>query len=100
MIFRSQYGVFYQTFSSDGGNSWEPKSPTTIKAANAPAGILRLADGRLLLSWNDWGNYPGGRILRRGRQYLQFAISSALLPGTRSDRLRAMILRVTSVNGN
>jgi len=75
MIFRSQYGAFYQTFSSDGGNSWEPTSPTTIKAANAPAGILRLADGRLLLPWNDWGNYPCGRILRRGRQYLHVAIS-------------------------
>ena len=76
MIFRSQYGVFYQTFSSDGGSNWEPISPTTIKAANAPAGILRLADGRLMLSWNDWGNYPGGRVLRRGRQYLHVAISS------------------------
>ncbi|MCY3778580.1 MAG: sialidase family protein [Candidatus Aminicenantes bacterium] len=30
----------------------------------------------LMLSWNDWGNYPGGRILRRGRQYLHVAISS------------------------
>ena len=76
MIFRSQYGVLYQTFSSDGGSSWEPPSPTTFKAANAPAGILRLTDGRLMLSWNDWGNYPGGRVLGAGRQYLHVAISS------------------------
>ncbi len=76
MIFRSQYGVLYQTFSSDGGNSWEPSSPTTFQAANAPAGILRLADGRLMLSWNDWDNYPGGRVLGAGRQYLHVAISS------------------------
>ncbi len=75
MLFRSQYGRFYQTFSSDGGSSWEPSTPTDIRAANAPAGILRLADGRLVLSWNDWANYPGGKIHRSGRQYLHVAIS-------------------------
>lgn len=75
MLFRSQYGRLYQTFSSDGGSSWEPSTPSDIRAANAPAGILRLADGRLVLSWNDWANYPGGEIHRSGRQYLHAAIS-------------------------
>ena len=76
MIFRSQHGSFYQTFSSDGGDTWEPSSPTDIKAANAPGGILRLSDGRLVLSWNDWSSYPGGKIHRSGRQYLHVAISA------------------------
>ena len=76
MLFRSQHGRFYQTFSSDGGDSWEPSSPTDIKAANAPAGILRLSDGRLVLSWNDWSSYPGGKTHRSGRQYLHVAISA------------------------
>jgi hypothetical protein len=75
MLFRSQYGRFYQAFSSDGGDSWEPSTPRDIKAANAPAGVLRLADGRLVLSWNDWSNYPGGTIQGSGRQYLHVAIS-------------------------
>ncbi len=75
MLFRSQYGRFYQTFSPDGGSSWEPSTPTDIRAANAPAGILRLSDGRLVLSWNDWANYPGDEIHRSGRQYLHAAIS-------------------------
>ena len=76
MLFRSQHGRLYQTFSSDGGDSWEPSSPTDIKAANAPAGILRLSDGRLVLSWNDWSSYSGGKIHRSGRQYLHVAISA------------------------
>ena len=75
MLFRSQYGVLYQTFSSDGGSSWEPSSPTAFQAANAPAGILRLSDGRLVLCWNDWSSYPGGKIFRNGRQYLFIAVS-------------------------
>ena len=76
MIFRSQHGRFYQTLSSDGGDTWEPSSPTEIKAANAPASIFRLADGRLVLSWNDWASYPGGTVHRSGRQYLHVAIST------------------------
>ena len=75
MLFRSQYGRLYQTFSPDGGSSWEPSTPSDMRAANAPAGILRLSDGRLVLSWNDWANYPGGEIHRSGRQYLHAAIS-------------------------
>ena len=76
MLFRSQHGRLYQTFSSDGGDSWESSSPSDIEAANAPAGILRLSDGRLALCWNDWSSYPGGKIHRSGRQYLHVAISA------------------------
>ena len=75
MLFRSQYGRFYQTFSSDGGEAWKPSTPSDIMAANAPSAILRLTDGRLVLAWNDIASYPGRKIHGTERQFLHLAIS-------------------------
>lgn len=74
MIIRTQTYRFYQSFSSDGGRTWTRPEPTQIRAPNAPAGVLRLSDGRIVLCWNDLSQYPG-EVLRNGRQYLHVAIS-------------------------
>jgi len=84
MIIRTQRGRFYQTFSSDGGETWSETSPTSLEAPNAPAAILRLSDGRLVCCWNDLSQFPeeakshrqlpGGGV--SDRRYLHIAISS------------------------
>ncbi len=74
MIIRTQTPRFYESFSADGGRTWTHPSPTQFQAPNAPAAVARLADGRLVLSWNDLSEYPEEPI-RSARQYLHIAIS-------------------------
>ena len=75
MLIRTQLGVFYESFSTDGGEEWSLPSPTAIGCVNAPCAILGLRDGRQVLCWNDPASYPGGLVLRSGRQYLHLALS-------------------------
>ena len=74
MIIRTQQGRFFQSFSSDYGETWSNSSPTDFKAPNAPGGIIRLHDGRLVFCWNDLSKYP--ELTGNQRQYLHVAISS------------------------
>ena len=73
MIIRTQTLRFYESFSSDGGKTWTPPSPTRIMAPDSPAAILRLSSGQLLLVWNDVSQYP---ITGSWRQYLYAALSN------------------------
>ena len=75
MLIRTQMGYFYQSHSSDDGATWSPPTPTPFAAPNAPAAITRLADGRLVLCWNDLSQYPDG-IGGSKRQFLHVAISA------------------------
>jgi hypothetical protein len=52
MLIRTSKGVFWQSFSNDGGLTWSPAEPTKIDASHAPGHMTRLADGRLALAWN------------------------------------------------
>lgn len=72
MLIRTQMGRFYQSFSPD-GITWSSPQPTSIISSDSPAGLLRLADGRILLLWNDCQRYP---YAHGGRQVLHGAISS------------------------
>ncbi|MBK8506019.1 MAG: exo-alpha-sialidase [Saprospiraceae bacterium] len=74
MIIRTQQGRFFQSFSSDHGETWSSSSPTDFKAPNAPGGIIRLRDGRLVFCWNDLSQYP--ELTGNQRQYLHVAISN------------------------
>jgi len=63
MLIRTQLGHFYQSFSRD-GDQWSRPEPTTIISSDSPAGLLRLADKRLVLLCNECLRYPyalGGR---------------------------------------
>lgn len=59
MLLRTNWGRFWQTYSSDDGVSWSVPSPTNIDASSAPAMLKRLRSGRLVLVWNRY--YPEGK---------------------------------------
>lgn len=77
MLIRTNKGCLYQSFSDDGGKTWQPPEPTRFISSDSPAMILRLADKRLLVFWcsdQRWDNpnsYANG-----GREVLHAAISS------------------------
>ena len=59
MLIRTNWKVFWQATSSDGGLTWTDVGPTTIGASSAPGLVKRLASGRLILLWNRY--FPEGQ---------------------------------------
>lgn len=74
MLIRTQTLRIYESYSSDGGKSWSEPRATKIHAPDSPGAIHRLADGRLLMVWNDIASYPNG-VTGHWRQYFYAAIS-------------------------
>ncbi len=75
MVIRTQYGIFYESFSDD-GRIWSEPEPTSFKASNAPAQVVRLSDGRLVLIWNHSVGPPyRDGYISYARQVLNAAIS-------------------------
>jgi hypothetical protein len=58
MLIRSPVGHLYQSYSSDDGETWSPAEPTRFASSNSPAHVLRLRDGRLLMTWNNGQDPP------------------------------------------
>ncbi len=58
MLIRTNWGRFWQAYSTDDGQSWRDIRPTEIEASSAPGLLKRLASGRLILCWNRL--YPEG----------------------------------------
>ena len=52
MLIRTNLDKFWQAFSEDNGSYWRTLMPTDIDASSAPAFILRLSSGRLMMAWN------------------------------------------------
>ncbi|MHB0935001.1 MAG: sialidase family protein [Armatimonadota bacterium] len=52
MLIRTTLGQFWSAFSSDGGRAWPILRPSAIEASSAPAAMIRLVSGRLVLAWN------------------------------------------------
>jgi len=71
MLIRTQRGRFYESFSDD-GSQWSKPQPTSLISSDAPAGLLRLKDGGILLFSNACLRYPYGY---GGRYVLHVAIS-------------------------
>ncbi|MBN1341323.1 MAG: exo-alpha-sialidase [Phycisphaerae bacterium] len=67
MLIRATRGVFWQSFSRDGGRTWEQASKTSIEATSAPGHLARLSDGRIAMVWNP---------RRSGRGELRIAASA------------------------
>ena len=74
MVIRTQTGYFWESFSNDGA-IWTPPRGTRIVASNAPAGVLRLRDGRIVMFWNNLYGEPFHEGISYARQYLHGAIS-------------------------
>ncbi len=55
MLIRTQTGLLYESFSSDGA-VWSEATPTRFLSSNSPANLLRLSDGRLVVFWNNCEN--------------------------------------------
>lgn len=52
MLIRTNLDCFWSAYSSDGGRTWPVLRPSQIDASTAPGAMLRLASGRLVLTWN------------------------------------------------
>ena len=74
MIIRTQTGFLFESFSEDGGETWSQARRTIFRASNAPAGVLRLRDGRLVLVWNNEFGPPFRDGISYSRQSLVMAI--------------------------
>ncbi|MEW6304015.1 MAG: sialidase family protein [Verrucomicrobiota bacterium] len=77
MLIRTQDGFLYESFSADGVN-WIDARRTRFYSSNSPAFPLRLADGRLVVFWNNCEMPPraGKDGVYGGRDALHAAISA------------------------
>jgi len=66
ILCRSRQGLITQAWSSDGGLTWGPMSPTDLPNPSAGIDAITLTDGRFLLVYNP---------TTRGRRRLAVAIS-------------------------
>jgi hypothetical protein len=71
MLIRTQRGRFYESFSDD-GSKWSTPTPSKLISSDAPAGLLHLKDGSILVFSNACLRYPYGY---GGRYVLHVAIS-------------------------
>ena len=53
MLIRAQDGYLHESFSTDDGETWSEPAPSRFLSSNAPAALLRLRDGRLVVAWNN-----------------------------------------------
>lgn len=58
LLMRTNWGTFWEAFSSDDGEQWITIRPTNIEASSAPGLLKRLKSGRLVLVWNR--RFPEG----------------------------------------
>ena len=59
MLLRTNWGKFWETYSSDNGLNWSGYKATGFDASSAPGMLKRLKSGRLVLIWNRY--YPEGK---------------------------------------
>lgn len=76
MLARTDAGCLYESRSGDGIH-WEPLRPSQFHGTDAPAGFLRLDDGRILVFWNGCEKPPryNGVGVYGGRDALHAAVS-------------------------
>lgn len=76
MLMRTQTGVLYESFSEDGVH-WAPARPSPFYSSTSPCALVRLADDRLVLVWNNCAMPPrvDGQGVYGGRDVLHAAIS-------------------------
>ncbi len=54
LVFRPDpESYLYEAYSADGGDTWSEPQPTQFVSPSAPAAVLRLADDRILMVWNN-----------------------------------------------
>jgi hypothetical protein len=53
MLIRAQTGFQWESFSTDGGETWTEAKPSRFPSSNAPAVLYRLSSGRIIVAWNN-----------------------------------------------
>ena len=74
MVFRTQTGYLFESYSQDQGETWSPARRTAFRSSNSPAALLRLDSGQLVMSWNNEGSYNPVHGVSYSRQALSMAI--------------------------
>ena len=72
MLLRTYRGCFSESFSNDGGLTWEKSRPSKIAASGSPGKLLRLTSGRIILAWNRFID-PVKRTGRREQLSIAFS---------------------------
>lgn len=77
MLIRTQDGKQYEAWSSDEGATWTKCRPSVFHSSCAPAELLRLPDGRMVLSWcnNAQPSFKQFGRIYANRDALHMAIS-------------------------
>jgi hypothetical protein len=77
MLFRTQAGFLYESFSADEGTTWSPATASRFSTSTGPPNILRSRDGALIVCWNNAELPPrvDGEGVYGGRDALHMAIS-------------------------
>ena len=79
MILRTPTDRFYQSFSTDGGESWSEAEPSFFYGTDTTPFLLRLNDGRVITFWNNTKPLP------EANHKAQFPSSPALVEGRCED---------------
>jgi len=53
MLIRAQTGFLWESFSSDGGTTWNPSRESRLPCSNAPGTALSLSSGKVVVVWNN-----------------------------------------------
>jgi len=88
MLIRTVLNRLYYAVSYDEGTTWTQAKPTKIPSSNAPGAVLRMKDGRIILSWNNVLGYPMYDVrYSAARQCLHAAVSDDGLKTLRGARI-------------
>jgi hypothetical protein len=63
MLIRTNSGYLFESFSSDGGDTWSRPVPSRFRSTNAPGSLLRLSDGRIVMIWNNHKDQTAREVL-------------------------------------
>jgi hypothetical protein len=53
MLMRTQTGLLWESFSTDGGATWAEPKPSRFTSSSAPAVLTKLRDGRIVVVWSN-----------------------------------------------
>lgn len=87
MLMRTQAGWLYESWSDDGLN-WSDAAPSVLHSSTGPPSLIRLSDGRIMLSWNNCEMPPkhNKQGVYGGRDALHAAIADPALKQWRGFR--------------
>jgi hypothetical protein len=77
MLFRTQAGFLYESFSHDHGETWSTATASRFSTSTGPPNIMRHVDGSLIVCWNNCEMPPrvDGVGVYGGRDALHIALS-------------------------